>query len=284
MKNTWLFCKLKTLMTLSRAVPIGRISNMYWELSTSWTTAGQLNWFSIVLKRMRDLQQFAVRPQPTTCHAQHDSSALQMPESVTCTKPQRTSTSLGLFKTCKHIPQRSRTRQDEAGRDRTKLNENWNILQSNRKWYIVIYATMSNMQHFVAQAKRQKAASMQEAGVLHINQKWNTKLDSTKLLSLAQKLNHSPIKISQVTGNNWGTGRKSDMETDRQLDGQSWQAAVAALRAIKNCTCQIEIETRQRERGESRQKFSISLNVGTLHSVECTAKSKRETENERQKS
>lgn len=98
----------------------------------------------------------------------------------------------------------------------------------------------------------------QEAGVLHINQKWNTKLDSTKLLSLAQKLNHSPIKISQVTGNNCGTGRqagrKSDMETDRQLDGQSWQAAVAALRAIKNCTCQIEIETRHRERVRERDR------------------------------
>lgn len=158
------------------------------------------------------------------------------------------------------------------------------------------------MQHFVAQAKRQRQAGgcRQEAGVLHINQKWNTKLDSTKLLSLAQKLNHSPIKISQVTGKlrdrqtDRQEDRKTDMETDRQLDGQIWQAmaAVAALRAIKNCTWQIEIETREKDRErqraremeKSRQKFSISLNVGTLCSVECTAKSKRETENERQKS
>lgn len=227
---------------------------------------------------MRDLQQFAVRPQPTTCHAQHASSALQMPESVTCTKPQRTSTSLGLFKTCKHIPQRSRTRQDEAERGRTRLNENWNILQSNRKWYIVIYATMSIMQHFVAQAERQRQPGRQEAGVLHINQKWNTKLDSTKLLSLAQKLNHSPIKISQVTGNNWGTGRqagrKSDMETDRQLDGQSWQAAVAALRAIKNCTCQIEIETRERKVDRSFQ-FHLMSELCTVWSAPQKANGKR---------
>lgn len=54
------------------------------------------------------------------------------------------------------------------------------------------------------------------------------------------------------------------METDRQLDGQSWQAAVAALRAIKNCTCQIEIETRQRERvreierGKSTEVFNFT--------------------------
>lgn len=77
---------------------------------------------------------------------------------------------------------------------------------------------MSIMQHFVAQAKRQKAASRQEAGVLHINQKWNTKLDSTKLLSLAQKLNHSPIKISQVTGNNCGTARQAGRQEIRHGD------------------------------------------------------------------
>lgn len=126
----------------------------------------------------------------------------------------------------------------------------------------------------------------QEAGVLHINQKWNTKLDSTKLLSLAQKLNHSPIKISQVTGNNCGTGRqagrKSDMETDRQLDGQSWQAAVAALRAIKNCTCQIEIETRHRERVREREgkvdrsfQFHLMSELCTVWSAPQKANGKR---------
>lgn len=81
---------------------------------------------------------------------------------------------------------------------------------------------MSIMQHFVAQAKRQRQTVgwRQEAGVLHINQKWNTKLDSTKLLSLAQKLNHSPIKISQVTGKlrDRQTGREAGRQEDRHGD------------------------------------------------------------------
>lgn len=67
----------------------------------------------------------------------------------------------------------------------------------------MIYCNLYDNVNYAAlcgRSQKAKAGWRQEAGVLHINQKWNTKLNSTKLLSLAQKLNHSPIKISQVTG------------------------------------------------------------------------------------
>lgn len=115
MKNTWLFCKLKTLMlspeqcqwgvlvicTENSALAEQQPDNLidFLLCYSAWEICNSLRCGHSLQRAMRNMPRQRYR-------------CLNL--SVTCTKPQRTSTSMGLFKTCKHIPQRSRTRQDEA--------------------------------------------------------------------------------------------------------------------------------------------------------------------------
>lgn len=97
------------------------------------------------------------------------------------------------------------------------------ILQSNRKWYIVIYATMSIVQHFVAAIKSQR---WQVSGTSIKSGNRNTKLNWTRLLSRT-KTKPQPnkakwqAKAETQEETDWETDRESDRDTDRETERQA---------------------------------------------------------------